>query len=64
MKITTDTGRTYPLGEVSAHLIGYVQNITAEELEANRGKGYSKEFVENMTKIVRSIKNEKIHNLK
>ena len=25
-----------------------------------RGKGYSKEFVENMTKIVRSIKNEKV----
>ena len=41
VKITTDTGRTYPLGEVSAHLIGYVQNITAEELEANRGKGYT-----------------------
>lgn len=41
VKITTDTGRTYPLGEASAHLVGYVQNITAEELEANRGKGYT-----------------------
>lgn len=32
--------RTYPLGEAAAHLIGYVQSITAEELEKNRGKGY------------------------
>lgn len=41
VKITTDTGRTYPLGEAAAHLVGYVQNITAEELETNRGKGYT-----------------------
>lgn len=41
VKITTDKGRVYPLGEASAHLVGYVQNITAEELEENRGKGYT-----------------------
>lgn len=41
VKITTAKGRTYPLGEVTAHLVGYVQNITAEELEENRGKGYT-----------------------
>lgn len=41
VKITNAKGRTYPLGEASAHLIGYVQNITAEELEENRGKGYT-----------------------
>ena len=41
VKITTDTGRTYPLGEAAAHLVGYLQNITAEELEENRGKGYT-----------------------
>lgn len=41
VKITTDKGRTYPLGEVTAHLVGYVQNITAEELQENRGKGYT-----------------------
>lgn len=41
IKITTDKGRIYPLGEASAHLVGYVQNITAEELEENRGKGYT-----------------------
>ena len=41
VKITTAKGRTYPLGEAAAHLVGYVQNITAEELEENRGKGYT-----------------------
>ena len=41
IKITTTTSRTYTLGEASAHLVGYVQSITAEELEANRGKGYN-----------------------
>lgn len=41
VKITTDKGRTYPLGEAAAHLVGYVQNITAEELQENRGKGYT-----------------------
>ena len=39
VKITTAKGRTYPLGEAAAQLVGYVQTITAEELEANRGKG-------------------------
>lgn len=41
VKVKTDKGRTYPLGEVAAHLVGYVQNITAEELQENRGKGYT-----------------------
>ena len=41
IKINTDTARVYPLGEAAAHLVGYVQNITAEELEANKGKGYT-----------------------
>lgn len=41
VKITTAKGRTYPLGETAAQLVGYVQTITAEELEANRGKGYT-----------------------
>lgn len=45
VKIKTSTGRTYPLGEATAHLIGYVQNITAEELEENRGKGYTSNSV-------------------
>lgn len=41
VKITTAKGRTYPLGEASAQLVGYVQTITADELEENRGKGYT-----------------------
>ena len=41
VKITTAKGRTYPLGEASAQLVGYVQTITAEELENNRGNGYT-----------------------
>ena len=41
VKITTQKSRVYPLGEAAAHLVGYVQNITAEELEENQGKGYN-----------------------
>ena len=41
VKITTAKGRTYPLGEAAAQLVGYVQTITSEELENNRGKGYT-----------------------
>lgn len=33
--------RQYPYGEKLAHLIGYIQNINAEELEANKDKGYT-----------------------
>lgn len=45
VKITTSKERTYPLGEVTAHLTGYVQNITAEELKENQGKGYTSNSV-------------------
>jgi len=41
IKITSETSRVYPLGEASAQLVGYVQTITAEELEKNKGKGYT-----------------------
>lgn len=41
VKISSVSARTYPLGEAAAHLVGYVQNITAEELETNEGKGYT-----------------------
>lgn len=33
--------RVYPLGKEAGHLIGYVQPINREELEANSGKGYN-----------------------
>jgi len=38
--ISSATVRYYPLGRGAAHLIGYVQNINAEELEALRDEGY------------------------
>lgn len=41
VKISSVTERTYPLGEATAHLTGYVQNITAEELEKKQGMGYN-----------------------
>lgn len=31
------SGRVYPIGESAAHLIGYIGEITAEELEKNEG---------------------------
>ena len=45
VKITTSKERAYPLGEAAAHLTGYVQNITAEELKENQGKGYTNNSV-------------------
>ena len=39
--ISDTSVRGYPLGEAAAHLIGYVQGITAEELEEHEGEGYS-----------------------
>ena len=39
--INKEEGRVYPLGKEAAHLIGYVQPISAEELEQNKGKGYT-----------------------
>lgn len=41
IKISSSKARVYPLGEAAAHLTGYVQNITAEELEENARKGYT-----------------------
>lgn len=37
--------REYPLGEAAAHLIGYVQSVTAEDLEEHAGEGYTVESV-------------------
>lgn len=40
--ITDTTVRYYPFHEKAAQLTGYVQSITAEELEERRGQGYHK----------------------
>ena len=45
IKITSASSRVYPLGEAAAQLVGYVQNITAEELEENADKGYDSNSV-------------------
>lgn len=39
--ISTTEVRGYPLKKAASHLIGYVQPITAEELEEHQGEGYS-----------------------
>ena len=33
--------RAYPLGDAVAHLVGYVQSVTAEDLEKHAGEGYT-----------------------
>ncbi|MGE6256755.1 penicillin-binding transpeptidase domain-containing protein [Heyndrickxia sporothermodurans] len=38
-------GRVYPFGEATAHLVGYVGPITAEELEKHKDKGYTESSV-------------------
>ncbi len=53
VKITDATARVYPYGEEIAHLIGYVQNITAEELEENSDKGYTANSVIGKTGLER-----------
>ena len=37
--------REYPLKEAAAHLVGYVQSVTAEDLEKHAGEGYSSDSV-------------------
>ena len=39
--ITDTKVREYPLEEAAAHLTGYVQNVTAEDLEEHEGEGYT-----------------------
>lgn len=37
VKITSVDARTYPLGKAAAHITGYVQQVTKEDLEKNPG---------------------------
>lgn len=41
VRITDIQVRSYPLKEAAAHLVGYVQNVTAEDLEEHAGEGYT-----------------------
>ncbi|ASF38072.1 penicillin-binding transpeptidase domain-containing protein [Halobacillus halophilus] len=36
-----DNARVYPLGKAAAHLTGYVDDITAEQLKEREGEGYT-----------------------
>ena len=40
--------RKYPLGEAAAHLVGYVQSVTAEDLEKHAGEGYTEKWQQDM----------------
>ncbi|MDO4285814.1 MAG: penicillin-binding transpeptidase domain-containing protein [Eubacteriales bacterium] len=43
--ITDTEVRDYPLGKAAAHLTGYVQQVTAEDLENHPGEGYRADSV-------------------
>ena len=45
VSVQESTGRIYPYGEMLAHVTGYVQNVTAEDLEKHKGKGYTSSSV-------------------
>lgn len=41
VKLSRVEERIYPLAEAASHLIGYIQNVTAEDIEKNPDKGYT-----------------------
>ncbi len=43
--ITDTQVREYPLGEAASHLIGYIQQVSAEDLEENPDEGYTETSV-------------------
>ncbi len=43
--IKTQIVRTYSMGEAAAHLVGYVQNVNAQDLEKHVGEGYNADSV-------------------
>ena len=43
--INETESRVYPYGEATSHLIGYVQNVNAEDLEEHEGEGYTETSV-------------------
>lgn len=43
--ISDKKARVYPYNKATSHLLGYVRGISAEELEANKGKGYTSNSV-------------------
>lgn len=41
VQLNTVEVRAYPYGEVTSHLTGYMQQVTAEDLEKHQGEGYT-----------------------
>jgi len=41
VKISDAAARVYPYKQATAHLVGYVQNVTGEDLKKHPGEGYS-----------------------
>lgn len=41
VKLTTTNIRSYPYGKVTSHLVGYMQKVTAEDLDKHKGEGYT-----------------------
>ena len=56
--ISNASVRYYPLGRRAAHLVGYIQNINAEELEARRDEGYHMNSVIGRAGLERIYENE------
>lgn len=59
ISILNDAGRSYPYAEKCAHITGYVQSITAEELEKHKDEGYTSDSLIGKTGI-ESIYEEKL----
>ena len=41
VKISTVSIRTYPYDKVASHIVGYVQNVNAEDLKKHKNEGYN-----------------------
>ena len=41
VKISTVSIRTYPYDKVASHIVGYIQNVNAEDLKKHKNEGYN-----------------------
>lgn len=45
IKISTSKDRSYPYKNATSHIVGYVQSVSKEDLDNNKGKGYTNKSV-------------------
>lgn len=45
IKVISVESRVYPFGECMSHIVGYVQNISTEELEEHKNEGYTQSSI-------------------